>query len=100
MGWGIYRLTKQLKNIKSLPEPLRIIVTLSTFLLWFGIAFWQVTGKKSYWDAQVNQKCEIDGGIKVYETIELPSDSFDRWGLVNFYRITDVLLHISFHVIH
>jgi hypothetical protein len=65
---------------------MKIVILISIFLLWLGIAFWQVTGKKLYWDAQVNKKCEVDGGIKVYEIIELPNEKFDRWGLVNFYR--------------
>lgn len=37
-------------------------------------------------DAEVKRLCAIDGGIKVYETVKLPSDKFDEYGQVNFYK--------------
>lgn len=39
-------------------------------------------------DAEVKRLCAIDGGIKVYETVELPAAKFNQWGQVNFYRPT------------
>ena len=39
-------------------------------------------------DKQVRELCAKDGGIKVYETVKLPPDKFDKWGMVNFYRPT------------
>lgn len=85
IGWGLFRLAKGLIPFQSFPPQLTIAVYISIFLLWFGIAFWKVTGKKLYWDYQINVKCEVDGGNKVYETIELPKEKFDKWGYVNFY---------------
>lgn len=33
-------------------------------------------------DAEVNRLCAIDGGVKVYETVKLPADKFDKYGNV------------------
>lgn len=33
-------------------------------------------------DAEVRRLCAIDGGIKVYETVKLPAERFDRHGAV------------------
>lgn len=37
-------------------------------------------------DAEINRLCAIDGGVKVYETVKLPPEKFNEWGLVNFYN--------------
>jgi hypothetical protein len=40
-------------------------------------------------DAEVKRLCDIDGGIKVYETVSLPPEKFDkRWKFINFYKPT------------
>lgn len=39
-------------------------------------------------DAQVRELCAKDGGMKIYETVALPADQFDQWGMVKFYRPT------------
>ena len=44
---------------------------------------------KAELDAEVNRLCAIDGGVKVYETVKLPADRFDkRQHFINFYRPT------------
>jgi hypothetical protein len=43
---------------------------------------------KDQLDEEVRRLCAIDGGIRVYETVKLPAESFDKWGMVNFYRPT------------
>lgn len=35
---------------------------------------------KSELDAEVKRLCAIDGGIKVYETVRLPAERFDKYG--------------------
>ncbi len=40
--------------------------------------------------SKVDRLCAIDGGIRIYETVELPPDKFDQWGQINFYRPTQV----------
>lgn len=35
---------------------------------------------KSEFDAEVKRLCAIDGGIKIYETVTLTADRFDKYG--------------------
>ena len=49
------------------------------FALWWGVP----TYNKAKADAMVDELCAKDGGIKVYETVALPADRFDRNGIVN-----------------
>lgn len=35
---------------------------------------------KAQLDAKVKRLCAIDGGIKVYETVRLPAERFDKYG--------------------
>lgn len=37
-------------------------------------------GRKYLADVQVRELCAVDGGIKVYETVTLPAERFDRFG--------------------
>ena len=41
---------------------------------------------KTELDAEVKRLCAMDGGVKVYETVKLPPDKFNKWGQPNFYR--------------
>jgi hypothetical protein len=38
--------------------------------------------EKDRLDAQVKELCAKDGGIKVYETVRLPAEKFDKYGVV------------------
>ena len=42
---------------------------------------------KAYWDHKVKQLCEKDGGVTVYEKIELTQDEFKRLGGNQFAQI-------------
>ena len=44
--------------------------------------------EKARLDQQVKELCAKDGGIKVYETVKLPPDRFDQWGMVKPYDPT------------
>jgi len=44
--------------------------------------------EKARLDQQVKELCAKDGGIKVYETVKLPADRFDQWGMVKPYDPT------------
>jgi len=57
-------------------------------LVWLSAAFWYGGGRKIYYDMQVNRLCAVDGGVKVYETVTLSPDKFNKWGQVNFYHPT------------
>jgi hypothetical protein len=52
-----------------------LIVTISILFLLSCATPTQVSS-----DAEVRRLCAIDGGIKVYETVKLPADRFDKWG--------------------
>lgn len=55
-------------------------------ILWFGASFWYAGGRKFYYDWQVEKLCAVDGGVKVYETVKLPADEFDKWGMPKIFR--------------
>jgi len=57
-------------------------------ILWLFASFWYGGGQKYYYDAWVKRMCARDGGIKVYETVTLPADRFNKWGQVNFFKPT------------
>ena len=42
-----------------------------------------VPGRQSYWDAQVKEMCAKDGGVTVYEIVELSEDEYMRLGGMN-----------------
>jgi len=56
--------------LKKLLFTLSIVVTL----------FMLVGCEKYQLDRQVEDLCRKDGGVRVYETVTLPPEMFDRWG--------------------
>lgn len=40
-------------------------------------------------DARVRELCAKDGGMRIHETVTLPPEQFDQWGMVKFYRPTE-----------
>lgn len=56
--------------------------TLPTLLI-AALMLASLTGcEKDRLDAQVKELCAKDGGIKVYETVKLPPERFDKYGAV------------------
>ena len=51
-------------------------------------SIWYYEKQKAYYDAEVNRLCADDGGVKVYETVRLPSEKFNGWGQIAFYDPT------------
>lgn len=66
----------------SLVKMLLLIPAALVILLFLAIGFFE--GRKAYWDYQVREMCEKDGGVKVYETVKLPSEMLNQWGQVSF----------------
>ena len=62
----------------------KIILLLLVLLLAYKSFF----SEKARLDREVERLCAIDGGVKVYETVTLPPDKFDKWGQINFYQPT------------
>lgn len=42
-----------------------------------------VPGQQSYWDAQVREMCERDGGVKIYEKLHISKSDIDLLGRVD-----------------
>ncbi|MDZ7805104.1 hypothetical protein [Thiohalophilus sp.] len=43
-------------------------------------------GRKAYWDYRVQEMCEEEGGVKVYESIYLPKNKFNELRAAIFYN--------------
>jgi hypothetical protein len=59
-----------------------LIRVLSIALVTGGIAacMGYVPGSLSYWDQRVKEMCEKDGGVTVYENVQLTAEEFKRLG--------------------
>ena len=67
----------------------RSMRTLISLLLLLPLATACASGPgKSELDAEVKRLCAIDGGVKVYETVMLPPEKFNKYGQINFYKPT------------
>lgn len=66
----------------------RVVVAFAALAGGVWLAWLLFEGDKHLADAKVRRLCEIDGGIKVYETVKLPPEKFNKWGQVNFYNPT------------
>ena len=56
-----------------------LIISVATAMAISGCA----TPSQMSADVEVTRLCAIDGGIKVYETVKLPAERFDKWGNVH-----------------
>ena len=83
-GRLIYRFWLRRKPQDRNRRTLHLVVGILLFLIWFGGAFWQVTGKKMYWDAKVRRLCAEDGGVTVYETVVLTAKEYDQYAMINW----------------
>lgn len=63
---------------------IHVLIGLSLFSAWFGWPFWEMFGKKMYWDAKVRELCATDGGVKVYETVVLPRATYEQLAINNW----------------
>lgn len=54
-----------------------VVFGILVFLTWF---LWIAVGRNMWLDRQVRELCAKDGGVKVYETVELPRKRFDKYG--------------------
>ena len=66
------------KTNSSLPQVLVMAGAMTTLA---GL-LWLAEGEKWQADRQVRELCAKDGGVRVYETVRLPPEEFNRWGQV------------------
>ncbi|KAB2310382.1 DUF2157 domain-containing protein [Betaproteobacteria bacterium SCN2] len=59
----------------------RGLVILGTMVTLAGL-LWLAQGEKWLADQQVRELCAKDGGVRVYETVTLPPERFDKYGLI------------------
>ena len=59
-----------------------LVVTATTGTL-FGLLWLLAGGPTWSVDDQVRELCAKDGGLRVYETVTLSAERFDKWGNVN-----------------
>ena len=83
VGWVLFRLWRRWRPVPLSQKIARFVIGLLLFSAWFGGAFWEVAGKKMYWDAKVRELCAVDGGVKVYETVELTTDLLDKFDRIS-----------------
>lgn len=74
----LYRLNN-IKGISSIKVLLFLFVTLALFLL---ATIGYIEGRKVYWDRRVDNMCQEDGGVKIYERATLPSKYITNEGIV------------------
>ena len=59
------------------------IITIPISLIIFGVIYCEIN--KAYWDHQVKKMCEKDGGVTVYQKINLTPEELKVLGGYNFY---------------
>lgn len=47
--------------------------------LGLGGCFGYLPGEITYWDARVDELCRKDGGVTIFETVELPTAEYERY---------------------
>lgn len=83
LTWLLWKVGRRFLDASFANRPVRLALVVIAGAFWFGGSFWEAGGKKLYWDAKVRELCAKDGGVKVYETVALPPEMFDKWGVVN-----------------
>lgn len=82
LTWLLWKVGRRFLRSGFAHIAIRIELVAIVAVLWFGGVFWEAGGKKMYWDAKVRELCAVDGGVRVYETVELPEEMFDKYGVV------------------
>ena len=79
--WLIYRIWNLalFRPLDGSRGPVHTAIGVLIFAGWFGWSFWEVGGKKLYWDYQVRQMCEVDGGVEIYEKVALEPELYEAY---------------------
>lgn len=51
-----------------------------SWIAWLAVGLLNSGCEKYALDRQMEDLCEKDGGVKIYETVTLPAELFDQWG--------------------
>ena len=83
----VFLITRWLFRRTTAPLQKNLVVVVSVAV--FVGLLWLAAGEKWWLDYQVRELCAKDGGVKVYETVMLPPERFDKqWRFINFYKPT------------
>lgn len=88
LAYSAYWLWTRFRPRWAQRKSLYISLGVAAAAVWVLWPLYEVFGKKMYHDAQVRNLCAKDGGINIHESVTLPAERFDRWGMVSFYRPT------------
>jgi hypothetical protein len=83
LTWALWKGWRRWRAAEGGGRRARDAMALVIGVLWVGVSSWYAGGRKVYYDRQVNRLCRQDGGVKVYETVKLPAERFDRHGVMN-----------------
>jgi hypothetical protein len=74
LTWRLLRVGKRVLSQENKTDRSRRVLMVVIIIAWFGASFWYGGGRKLVYDAVVLSLCAKDGGVKVYETVELPAE--------------------------
>ncbi len=78
---GVYQSARWLFRRAKHPVPKGLVVVGAIGIFaWF---LWIAIGRNMWLDQQVREMCAKDGGVKVYETVELTPDLLDKAGRIS-----------------
>jgi len=60
-------------------QPLKTVAIMMLGAMLVSCAGW-MPGRQAYWDAKVKEMCEKDGGVTVYERVEITGDEYKQFG--------------------
>ncbi|MBU1567843.1 MAG: hypothetical protein KJ630_19730 [Proteobacteria bacterium] len=78
--FGVFQLARWLMR-RTQNRVIKSLVVAGTAGI-FGWFLWVAVGEVMWLDHQVRQMCAKDGGVKVYETVELTPDLLDKVGRI------------------
>lgn len=84
LTWLLWKAGRRFLQFGFAHISLRLVLLAVAALAWFGGSFWEAGGKKLYWDAELREMCAIDGGVRVYEKVELPCEIYDYYAKMNW----------------
>jgi hypothetical protein len=74
---GVFQLARWLiRRAQSTVIKGLVVVGTIGFFTWF---LWVAVGRNMWLDHQIREMCAKDGGVKVYETVTLPAERFDKY---------------------
>ncbi len=100
LTWLLWKGGRRFMRSGQFPVAVRIVLIVVVATAWFGWSIWEAGGKKMYWDAKVRELCAIDGGVRVYETVELTPKLLDQFGRIQIpekskAKLTDAYYYVS-----